>query len=119
MMEGGPKQPEYKVPEEVRDFITIYLGMLPLADDEKRELVSLVAGRTLGYLTIFAEGVEAQKILIDPTKTDVETAKELTDAFEAIFSAAAGVMENDRLPIDMPEIKMSIAFTPLSPQQLQ
>jgi hypothetical protein len=116
-MEGGPTRPENTTQEEVKDFI-LYTSILPLTNEEKRLLVSLVAEKPLGELKIFTDGIQAREIIIDPTKTDVQLARELTDLFDDLYSDVLGILPDNAFPTPEPDIKMRIEFAPITPQQL-
>ncbi|MEZ0208870.1 MAG: hypothetical protein ACAH17_01680 [Candidatus Paceibacterota bacterium] len=117
-MEGEPKQPEHTTPEEVQDF-EMYLGVVPLTDEEKELVLSLIKEPRLGLLEFYANGVKADEVLVRSTKTNKELVTEFTDAFEDIIDAPLKIEEDDLLPTDLLPVKIRVEFVPLTPEQLQ
>jgi hypothetical protein len=118
MIGGPPKQPERHTSQEIQDFI-IYVSILPLTEGEKRLLMSIVAEKQLGQLTIFVDNAVSREVVIDPTKTDKELTRELSTVFDNIYEEVFDKSEDEALPPWDENLKMSISFAPLTPGQLQ
>jgi hypothetical protein len=116
-MEGGPKTPERHASQEVQDFV-MYVSVLPLTMEEKNLLVSLVALKELGRLTIFVDHAVVGEAMIDPTKTDKELTEELSSTFDTIIEGALNKTSSEPLPFN-PQIAMNIVFEPFTPDQMQ
>jgi hypothetical protein len=119
MIGGPPKPPERHQSQEIQDFI-MYVGALPLTEEEKRLLMSIVAEKQLGQLTVFVNKVVSRQVTVDPSKTDAELTAELSTVFDAIFEEVFHKTDKDSLTEEWdPEMKMNIVFLPIKPNQLQ
>jgi hypothetical protein len=101
-MEGGPKDIIPRRPEEVTDYF-LFVDILHTTEAEKELLRSLVTDKKAGKLELFL-GTDYVELGIDPSKTDVQLADEISEAIEKAHG--------DRDPVQIPETKLIVIFTP-------
>lgn len=109
-MEGGPKNFEEGLPEEVEDYF-LYIDALDLAPKDEALLKSLVTDKKRGRLTIMVGEDTTKEVDIDLTKTNIQLADEISKAFDDLYSLTLLKREQGLLQPGDPEEKMTVSFT--------
>jgi hypothetical protein len=92
-MEGGPKNPGDR--DELLENYALYLSSLPLSEEDRELLRSLVVEKPLGTLTITLNKKHIKQLDILPSQTTEELINHISDVFDNLFTTVQFLREDE------------------------
>lgn len=84
-MEGGPKNPEENLPQEVKDTFS-HIADIPMESKDKMLLRSLILEPTPGQLVIILNGEISRSIDIYPNESQVAVSEKISETLDNLYT---------------------------------